>query len=443
LSSEPSTAPAPPGWRLFPAERIAVLGARLFDPASGLDRTGGLVIENGVISRIGDVPPDFDGEVIEGNGLIVCPGLFDMHVHLREPGFEYKETVRTGCLAAIVGGFTGVAPMPNTTPPIDNPGVVDFIRRRARELPVEVHPIAAVTLGREGRTLAELAELHEAGVTAFSDDGAPVANAYLMRLALEYSRMLDAVIIEHCEERSLTAEGVVDEGMVSTELGLPGWPAVGEEIAVERAVRLAEFTGGRLHIAHISTAGAVQIVRRAKQNGVKVTAEVTPHHLTLDSEAVRSFDTDFKVNPPLRTPADIEALTQGLAEGVIDAVATDHAPHAAFEKEIEFIEAPFGMIGLETALGVILTKLVAPGRVPLARAIDALTAKPRRILGLPPVELKTGAPANLTLIDPEEKWTVDRTEMVSRSRNTPFHGWRLVGRARGVINRNLACLRGG
>ncbi len=442
MSSDLLSTVHPEGWRIIKVDKLAVKGARLLDPSTGLDQQTDLLISDGVIQKVGSVPDDYKAEVIEAQGWIVCPGLFDMHVHLREPGFEYKETVESGCWAAMAGGFTGVAPMPNTNPPIDNPGIVNLIRKRAEGMPVDVYPIAAVSQGRNGVVLAELAELREIGVTAFSDDGSPVSSAELMRLALEYTRMLDAVVIEHCEESSLTAKGVMDEGAVSAALGLVGWPSVAEDIAVDRSIRLAEYTGGRLHIAHVSSAGSVEIIRAAKARGVNVTAEATPHHMTLDCSLVESFNSCYKVNPPLRTKMDTEALIKGLAEGVIDAIATDHAPHADFEKEVEFNFAPFGMIGLETALGVVSTRLVSTGKLKLERMIDAMSTKPRSIMGLPSVSIKSGTPAELTLFDPAEKWKVDRNKMLSRSKNTPFDGWELQGRPRGIIKGQTAYLRG-
>jgi len=441
LNSRSTGVTPPNGWRAFSVKKLAIKGGRIIDPNSGVDKKTDLIIQNGKIKGVGRLPDGWEGELIDAAGWVVCPGLFDMHVHLREPGYEYKETIQTGCIAAAVGGFTGVAPMPNTDPPIDNPGLVRFLRAQATGLPVEVHPIPAVTRGREGKILAELAELHDAGATAFSDDGSPVVSSGLMRRALEYTRMLNAVIIEHCEEPTLTNGGVMHEGRVSAALGLPGWPSIGEEIAVERNLRLVEFTGGRLHIAHVSTAGSVDLIRQAKARGLNVTAEATPHHLTLDCTALESYNPDFKVNPPLRTAEDVEALIEGLTDGTIDAIATDHAPHARDEKEVEFTEAPFGMIGLETALGVLLTRLVAEGRVSLTRMIEALTVAPRRILNLPQAAIEPGRPANLTMFDPDESWTVDRYRLHSRSQNTPYHGWELTGRARGVMGCGLAWLR--
>ena len=431
----------PVGWESYSTRKLAIRGARVLDPVSKLDKKSDLIIIDDKIDSIGAIPGSWDGIIIDAKGAVVCPGLFDMHVHLREPGFEHKETVQSGCVAAAAGGFTGVAPMPNTNPAIDNPGLVRLLREKAEGLPVEVHPIAAVSIGRRGETLTEMSELFEAGVTVFSDDGSPVQSTALMRHAMEYLSMFNAVLSEHCEEPVLTKGGVMHEGAVSTRLGLPGWPAVGEEIAVERNVHLAEFTGCRLHIAHISTARSVEIVRLAKKRGVKITAEVTPHHLTLDCSLLEGYNTDYKVNPPLRTLEDIEALIIGLADGTIDVIATDHAPHAPDEKEVEFINAPFGMIGLETALGVIHTHLVLTAKISLMHMIEAMSVAPRQICGLPQIEIKAGESANLTLFNPDEKWMVDRENLNSRSKNTPFHGWDLTGRALGVINRGNAWIR--
>ena len=428
----------PAGWRDLRADNLVIRNARIIDPSLALDKVCDLHLQNGFIKVIGTVKAEGDAVIIDASGMILCPGFFDMHVHLREPGYEYKETVQSGCIAATAGGFTGLACMPNTNPTIDNPGVVEFIREKAEDLPVDVHPVSAVTVGRNGKTLVEIAELCDAGVTGFSDDGSPVESAELMRRALEYSSMCNAVIIEHCEDSSLTAGGVMDEGEVSTKLGLPGWPSIGEEIAVERNIRLAEFTGGRLHIAHVSTARSADIIRQAKSRGVNVTAEVTPHHLTLTSSCLESYNTNFKVNPPLRTEHDIKTLIEALSDGTIDAIATDHAPHAWDEKEVEFINAPFGMTGLETALGVVYTKLVATGKISLERMIESLTTAPRSIMNIPAVKIQEGQPANLTLFKPDEEWTVDRNNMESLSRNTPFHGWELTCRVHGVFNKGIS-----
>jgi len=432
----------PAGWKAYSTDKLALGGVRVVDPSLKLDQRTDLVIRDGIITRLGSIPDRWTGAVIDGSGLIVCPGLFDMHVHLREPGFEHKETIESGCTAAAAGGFTGVAPMPNTNPAIDNAGLVRFVRDKAYGLPVDVHPVAAISLGRRGATLTEFSELIEAGVTMFSDDGSPLASAALMRHALEYARMYGAVICEHCEEQSLTAGGVMHEGAVSTRLGLPGWPSIGEEIAVERNIALAEFTRARLHIAHASTARSLELIRAAKDRGIQVTAEVTPHHLTLDCTILSGFDSNYKVNPPLRTRRDVELLIEGLADGTIDAIATDHAPHAPDEKEVEFISAPFGMIGLETALGVIYTRLVLPGKISLNRMIELMSSAPRRIIGQPEAAVRKGAEVNLTVFNPDEEWTVDGEHFHSKAKNTPFQGWKLKGRAVGVINRGIAWMRG-
>jgi len=431
----------PSGWEYHSTEKLALRGGRLFDPSAELDEQTDLIIEKGVILSIGAIPDGWNGEVVDVSGCLVCPGFFDMHVHFREPGFEHKETIRTGCTAAAVGGFTGVAPMPNTNPAIDNPGMVRFQQEQALGLPVDLFPIAAITTGRKGATLTEIGELRDVGVKVFSDDGSPLVSSEMMRHALEYTRMFNLVISEHCEDMSLTKGGVMHEGSVATRLGLPGMPSIGEEIPVERNIQLAEFTGGRLHIAHISTAKSLDLIRRAKDRGINITAEVTPHHLTLDCSLLEGYNADYKVNPPLRTVEDVEALIEGLADGTIDAIATDHAPHAPDEKEVEFISAPFGMIGLETAVGVVHTRLVSTGKLSLSRMVAAFSTAPRAIMGLHEVNLKVGQAANITLFNPDEKWMVDREQMLSKAKHTPFHGWKLTGRTRGVVNRGMAWIR--
>lgn len=431
----------PLGWRACNASKIVLKGGRLFHPGMGIDENGDIALENGIIKFLGQIPSDFDGDVINCSGLVLTPGLFDMHVHLREPGYEHKETVVTGCRAAAAGGFTGVACMPNTSPAVDNPGIVEFLRNQAEAMPVSVHPIAATTKGRKGETLSEMGELVAAGVTAFSDDGSPIASADLMRRALEYANMLGTVIIEHCEEPTMTSGGIMHEGAVSTRLGLSGWPSVAEEIAIERNLQLAEYTGARLHCAHVSTARGVEMIRQAKRRGVSVTAEVTPHHLTLDCSILENYDSDYKVNPPLRDSNDIEALIEGLADGTLDAIATDHAPHAHDEKEVEIALAPFGMVGLETSFGVVYTELVKTGRITLGQLIGAMSLQPRKIMRLPEVLFEVGSVADLTILDLNEQWMVDRDSLNSKSHNTPFHGWKLTGRAKGVVNKGLLWYR--
>ncbi|MFC2150023.1 dihydroorotase [Calditrichota bacterium] len=431
----------PKGWQAGDADKIAFRNARLYDPANNIDQIADLVIEDGKVFAVGSIPAGWDGKLVEASGWLITPGLFDMHVHLREPGQEHKETVKTGCMAAIAGGFTGVACMPNTSPPIDDISIVEMIRERAELLPVDVHPVPAVTRGRKGDELSEIGEMVDGGVTGFTDDGSPVESAGLMRNALEYTKMFNAVMIEHCEDRDLVGSGVMHEGETSTQLGLPGWPSIGEEVAVARNIQLADFTGGRIHIAHISTAGSAELVRQAKARGVKVTAEVTPHHLTLDCSLLKGYDTNYKVNPPLRSAEDVRAMIEALKDGTIDAIATDHAPHAHDEKEVEFLFAPFGMVGLETAFSIILTKLVNPGELSLERAIDAMVNAPRRILNLTQPGIVQGVAANLSIFNPEEEWVVDNASFLSKSRNTPFHGWSLKGKACGVVNKNLYWLR--
>ncbi len=371
------------------------------------------------------------------------PGLMDMHVHLREPGFEHKETIETGCTAAAFGGFTAVCCMPNTNPAIDDESVARYVRETGRGVLkglVDVFPIAAVTKGRQGAELAPMAELVQAGAVGFSDDGSPVGNAEIMRRALEYSSMFGAPIIQHAEEVSLTQGGVMNEGATATRLGLPGIPPIAELLTVTRDVVLVRYiSGSRYHVAHVSTAAVVDEVRRAKREGLAVTCEVAPHHFSLTEEAVESFDTNVKMNPPLRTADDVKAIKEGLRDGTIDVIATDHAPHTIDEKEVEFAQAPFGIVGLETALGLCITELVEPGYLTLMQLVEKLSMNPRRVLGQKPVEVEEGVMANLTMIDPFTEWTVDIQAFHSKSKNSPFHGRKLRGRAIGVVN-NGSCL---
>jgi dihydroorotase len=417
---------------------VVIQGGRIIDPERGLDDVADLVIEKGKIREIrsrGGSPQETqsEGTIIDATGKVVVPGLIDMHVHLREPGREDEETIVSGAEAAVAGGFTSIACMPNTDPPIDNESVVRFIIRQAEQTPVAVYPIAAVTKGRQGKELAEIADLVEAGAVAVSDDGSPVSTPGLMRRALEYTKMFDIPVISHCEELSLTADGVMNEGRMSTVLGLRGMPSVAEDIMVARDIALAEYTGGRLHVAHVSTARSVELIRQAKGRGVRITAEATPHHFTLTDETVRSFDTNLKMNPPLRTAGDIEAIRGGLVDGTIDVIATDHAPHSIEEKEVEFDVAPFGLIGLETALALVLTELVDPGLLRLPDAVAAMTSHPAAILGIEGGRLQEGKKADVTIIDPKKTWTVDVTRFRSKSRNSPFGGRNLKGRVELVL----------
>jgi dihydroorotase len=426
---------------------ILLQSPRIIAPSQGLDVVGDVLIQDGKILSAGErlasgaIP---DGcQVIPASGLVACPGFIDLHCHLREPGFEYKETVATGTRAAARGGFTTLCCMPNTEPPIDNAAVVDFVLRRARsEGLVRVWPIGCVTKGRKGKELAEMEELVTAGVVAFSDDGDPVYDPHLMRLALTYSLDLGRPISNHCQERSLSRAGVMAEGWVATRLGLPGIPAAAEEAMIARDIALAELTGGRLHLAHLSAAGSVSLVRQAKERGIAVTAEVCPHHVTItdqwalgareiDAEAagLHSYDTFTKVYPPLRSQQDVDTLVSALAEGVIDCVATDHAPHELASKQVTYQEAAFGISVLETALGSLL-QLVHQGKIGLSDLIERLTVGPARVLGPDFTELATlkpGTPADVVLFDPEREWVVDTREFASKGKNTPLEGVRLKG----------------
>ncbi|MFH1003098.1 MAG: dihydroorotase [Chloroflexota bacterium] len=418
---------------------LLIRNGRIIDPAQGRDDTGSLLISGGKIARLetGDkiaAPPG--AEVIDAAGQVVCPGFIDLHCHLRQPGFEDKETIATGTAAAARGGFTTVCAMPNTDPPLDSQSAVDYVKAvAAREGLVRVLPIGCISRGRQGEELAGMGELAGAGVIGFSDDGQPVMDSFLMRQAMDYSLALGRPIIDHCEDTSLSRGGQMNESIVATRLGLPGMPAAAEEVMVARDIALARLTGARLHVAHVSTAGSVQLIRQAKETGVRVTAEVTPHHLTLTEERVIGYDTKAKVNPPLRTEADIEALVQGLADGVIDAIATDHAPHTEVDKLCEFGLAAFGISGLETALGSLMG-LVHAGRLSLNTLIARLTAGPAAILGKDFGRLgalAVGAPADVTIFDPDAEWVVDTGAFASKGRNTPLAGERLKGRVTATI----------
>ncbi len=419
--------------------QLLLKGATLIDPVTGHDGPMDLHIMDGVIQQLGANLVVSRAQVVDLRGKIVAPGFVDMHVHLREPGFEHKETIGTGVAAAAAGGFTAVCCMPNTEPPIDDESVVRFIQARARlalQGLVDVYPVAAVTVGRKGEQLAPLAELALAGAVGFSDDGDPVENAELVRRALEYGGMFNRPLIQHAQDRPLTRNGVMNEGFTATVLGLAGMPGIAEEVMVARDIRILEFTGGRYHVAHASTAGTVDLVRTAKKRGLPVSCEVTPHHFTLTDEAVRSFDTNTKMNPPLRTRDDVEALREGLRNGAVDAIATDHAPHSFDEKQVEYQSAPFGIVGLETALGLAVTELVRKNVLTLYQLVEKLSTNPRAILGLPAIHIAEGEPANLTVFDPTAQWVVDLARFKSMSKNTPFAGFRLTGQPVGVINNN-------
>jgi dihydroorotase len=410
--------------------RTRILGARILDPASGRDELGDLEIAAGVIAAVGRDLPGRADAVVEARGHWLVPGLIDLHAHLREPGQEYKEDIASGTRAAAAGGYTTVCCMANTDPVNDTPAVTEYILRRARQMGrVRVHVIAAATQGLAGLVMSEMVALREAGAVAFSDDGRPIMNAAVMRRVLEYARGVGRPVVAHCEDLSLKAEGVVHEGAHATCCGLPGSPAEAETVMVARDIELARLTGGHLHVAHVSAARSVELIRQAKAAGIRVTAEVTPHHLALTDEVIRGYDTNTKMAPPLRSAADREVLIEGLADGTLDCVATDHAPHAVHEKDVEYTAAAFGVIGLETALPIAL-ELVRQERLAALDAIARMASGPARVFGLRGGTLEIGAPADLALIDPERVWKLDPQRIASRSQNSAFLGRELRGRAR-------------
>ncbi|TKJ41141.1 dihydroorotase [candidate division LCP-89 bacterium B3_LCP] len=412
-------------------KKYCLKGARLIDPVQGLDKAGDLVIENGVITEIGS---DLSAPVCwDMQGAIICPGFFDLHVHLREPGFEDAETIRTGQEAAAAGGFTGMACMPNTEPTLDQAGVVRWVIQQADGFPVAVHPVAAVTKGRKGEELTEMVELRETGAVGFSDDGSPTANPEIMRRALEYSLLVKAPIISHAEDLDLSRDGAMHESETSTRLGLPGIPRISEDIATIRDIMLAEYTGGHLHLAHLSTEGALRAFEEAVKRGVRVTAEVTPHHLLLSDKAVEGYDTDTKMKPPLREESDRMALMESLKAKSIQAIATDHAPHTFESKVVPYDEAAFGVVGLETAVGLIWDRCVDQGVMEPADIVSIFSQGPRQVVGLSVPAIKAGAPMELTIFHPEESWQVKTEEFYSKSINSPFKGWELKGRPWGIL----------
>lgn len=452
-AQESAGAPSPALAATARSRPVLLRRARLIDPSNGRDFVGDLLTAHGQIAAAQptiDAAPD-GCIIIEAAGLVAAPGFIDLHAHLREPGYEYKETIATGAQAGARGGFTTLCCMPNTDPPIDSESVVEFIRRRARDAgPVRILPIGCVTRGRAGRELADLEELAAAGAVAFSDDGDPVHDANLMRMALAYSADLGRPVINHCQDLPLTGGGVMAEGPVATRLGLPGIPAAAEDAMIARDIALAEAVGGRLHLPHLSTAGSIPLLRRAKERGLKVSAEVCPHHLTATDDWVLgcpaetrgtrppselAYDTSTKVYPPLRGPADADALVEALADGTIDCIATDHAPHDAASKQVTYQDAAFGISVLETALGSLL-QLYHQSRIPLPDLIRRLTLGPAQALGpsyAPLASLAPGTPADITLFDPELEWTVDAAQFASKGRNTPLHGARLRGRVIATI----------
>ena len=413
---------------------LRIANGRVIDPSQGLDQVTDLWIRGEHVLGTGPQPELHAGHVIDAAGKIVCPGLIDMHVHLREPGREEDETIATGTAAALAGGVTSVACMPNTEPALDSQAAAEFVYLQAeRAGNANVFPVGAITKGRQGAELAEIGGLVEGGAVAFTDDGSPVVSAEIMRRALEYCRMFDKAVLSHCEDLDLTRGGVMHEGFESMRLGLRGMPAAAEEVMVHRDIALAELTGGRLHILHVSTAGSVDLIRRARQRGVRVSGEACPHHFTLTDKCLRTFDSNYKMAPPLRTDDDVQALIDGLKDGTLEVIATDHAPHAPEKKMRELDQAPNGIIGLETLLPICVTALIEPGHLTWPQLIEKLTINPARVLGIDRGTLRPGTDADVTIIDPSAEWTIDPSQFRSKSRNCPFAGWKVCGRAFAVI----------
>jgi dihydroorotase len=413
---------------------VRITNGRVIDPSQGIDQVADLWTRGEHILGLGAQPQLQADRVIDATGKIVCPGLIDMHVHLREPGREEDETIATGTAAALAGGVTSLACMPNTEPAIDNQAAAEFVYLQAeRAGNANVFPVGAITKGRQGQELAEIGGLVEGGAVAFTDDGSPVVSAEIMRRALEYCRMFDKAVLSHCEDLELTRGGVMHEGFESMRLGLRGMPAAAEEVMVHRDIALAELTGARLHVLHVSTAGSVDLIRRARQRGVRVTGEACPHHFTLTDECLRTFDSNYKMAPPLRTQDDVQAILAGLKDGTLEVLATDHAPHAPEKKARELDQAPNGIIGLETLLPVCVVALIEPGHLTWSQLIEKLTINPARVLGIDRGTLRPGADADVTIIDPTAEWTIDPSRFRSKSRNCPFAGWKVRGRAHVVI----------
>ncbi len=414
--------------------KILLQNVKIFDPSGIKNEIQDILINKDRIKKIAkSIETDSSVKKYDLEGCFVTPGFFDMHVHLREPGREDEETVESGSMAAASGGITGMACMPNTSPTVDNAQIVKFIKEKAKGHLTDVFPIAAVTMERKGESLSPMKELKESGAVAFSDDGVSVKNAFVLRKAMEYSKMLGSVIIEHCEDESL-AGGSVNEGEMSTKLGLPPVPSVAEDLIVMRDILMAEYLNTRVHIAHISTQKSVELVRQAKARGIKVTAEVTPHHFTLTEESLYSYDTNFKMNPPLRSKKDLEAVLEGLKDGTIDVIASDHAPHSAEEKDLEFIYAPNGVIGLETMIPLALTRLYNKKVLSLEQLVEKLVINPRKILNIPIPRIAEGEKANMSVFNPDLVWTINAAEFKSKSRNTPFDKMIVTGKAIAAVN---------
>jgi dihydroorotase len=411
---------------------LVIKNGRIIDPAADRDEIGELYVVNG---RIAATAPDGEHETIDARNKVIAPGLIDIHVHLREPGQPHKETIETGTKAAAAGGFCSVVCMPNTEPPADNPSTIAWIADRAREsASINVFPTGAITKGLKGEEMAPIGSMVQAGIIAITDDGRCVQNNEVMRRAVEYARMFDLAVMDHCQDYNMVGDGVMHEGYWSTVLGLSGWPRTAEEIIVMRNILLAELCDTRIHCQHLSSGGSVRLLREARSRGIPVTAEICPHHIALTDECISSFDTNYKMNPPLRAQRDAEALIEGVADGTITLLASDHAPHAYFEKEVEFDQAPFGILGLETELALFLTILVHRAKViDLKRLIAMYTVNPATLVRLPKGTLAPGSDADITIIDPDLEWTFRKEESFSRSRNTPFDGWELKGRAVSTI----------
>jgi dihydroorotase len=428
VSLNAPTFPSQPGGSVF------IRGGRIIDPASGRDEVGDLLITGGRISEGTAAPRDSSVPVIDAAGLIVAPGLIDMHVHLRDPGGAQKETIASGTRAAAAGGITTVVAMPNTTPPADGPNTIALMRQRAHETAcVNVYPTGCITVGMKGEQLAPIGSLVKAGVVAITDDGHCVQNNEVMRRALDYARMFDLLTMDHCQDYNLSAGGVMNEGYWSTVLGLPGWPRIAEDMIVARNILLSELTGARVHAQHISSGASVRLIREAKKRGVKISGEAMPHHLALTDASIEGYNTNFKMNPPLREKSDQDALLEGLADDTIEILASDHAPHASYEKEVEFAEAPFGIVGLETELGIFAKVLIETRVLDWPQMLAKLTINPARLMKLDHGTLAPGAAGDVTLIDPKGTWKVDASKFYSLSRNTPFDGWELPARATHTI----------
>jgi dihydroorotase len=414
---------------------------RTVNPAQKLDEKLNIWVKNGVIAHCDKSLPtvETDTQVIDASNYICSPGLFDMHVHLREPGFEYKEDISTGTNSAANGGFTGLVCMPNTHPTIDNISIVEYIKQKSKDKLTDVHIAAALTQGSQGKQLTEMLELSDNGVVMFTDDGRSVMNSDVMKKAFDYASSRNLLISQHCEDHNLTDGFTANESKLTTKLGLKGYPSIAEEIILYRDIEIAKFVGKdcRYHAAHLSTKGSVNLVRRAKAKGYNVTCEVTPHHFTLTEELVTTYDTNIKMNPPLRQQEDVDAMITGLVDGTIDCIATDHAPHALHEKDVEFDRAPNGIIGLETSLGLSLTFLVHTNKLTISQLIEKMSVNPRKILGLKPIEIKTGATANLLIFAPDEEWVVNKDLFKAKSKNTPYNQYKLKGKPKFTINNNL------